>query len=87
MIILLLVTGQPKTNYDYLVTRYLPPPPKKSIDYFVSRYCPSKKVTIKLLVVIFPYKKVAIIRYSLLFHVKSNDNFINRYFSHTKYVS
>jgi hypothetical protein len=32
-------------------------------------------------------KKVAIIRYSLLFHVKSIDNYTNRYFSHTKYVS
>jgi hypothetical protein len=42
---------------------------------------------IKSLVVIFPYKKVSIIRYSLLFYVKSNDNFVNRYFSHTKYVS
>jgi hypothetical protein len=42
---------------------------------------------IKSLVVIFPYKKVLIIRYSLLFHVKSNDNFVNCYFSHTKYVS
>jgi hypothetical protein len=42
---------------------------------------------IKSLVLIFPYKKASIIRYSLLFHVKSNDNFINRYFSHTKYVS
>jgi hypothetical protein len=42
---------------------------------------------INSLVVIFLYKKVFIIRYSLLFHVKSNDNFINRYFSHTKYVS
>jgi hypothetical protein len=28
-----------------------------------------------------------IIRYSLLFHVKRNDNFVNRYFYHTKYVS
>jgi hypothetical protein len=42
---------------------------------------------IKSLVVIFPYKKVAIICYSLLFHVKSNDNFVSHYFSHTKYVS
>jgi hypothetical protein len=42
---------------------------------------------IKSLVIIFPYKKVLIIRYSLLFHVKSNDNFVNRYFCHTKYVS
>jgi hypothetical protein len=41
----------------------------------------------KLLVVIFPYKKVLITCYSLLFHVKSNDNFINRYFSHTKYAN
>ncbi len=48
---------------------------------------PSKKVTIKSLVVIFPYKKVLIIYYSLLFHVKSNNNFVSRYFSHTKYVS
>ena len=48
---------------------------------------PSKKVMIKSLVLIFPYKKVLIIRYSFLFHVKSNDNFINHYFSHTKYVS
>jgi hypothetical protein len=42
---------------------------------------------IKSLVVIFPYKKVSIIRYSLLFHVRGNDNFVNCYFSHTKYVS
>ncbi len=48
---------------------------------------PSKKVMIKSLVVIFPYKKVSIIRYLLLFHEKSNDNFVNRYFSHTNYVS
>ncbi len=47
---------------------------------------PSKKLTIKSLVIILPYKKVSIIRYLLLFHVKSN-NFVNRYFSHTKYVS
>jgi hypothetical protein len=31
------------------------------------------------LVIIFPYKTVAIIRYSLLFHVKSNDQ-SNNYF-------
>ncbi len=64
--------------------------PKKSIDYFASSYCPltkSNDYTIKSLVVIFPYKKLSIIRYSLLFHIKSNDNFVNRYFSHTKYVS
>jgi hypothetical protein len=48
---------------------------------------PSKKVTIKSLVVNFPHKKVTIIRYSLLFHVKSNDNFVIGYFSRTKYVS
>jgi hypothetical protein len=48
---------------------------------------PSQKVTIKSLVVSFPYIKVSIIRYSLLFHIKSNDNFVYRYFSHTKYVS
>jgi hypothetical protein len=41
---------------------------------------------IKSLVVIFPYKKVSIIRYTLLFQVKSNANFINHYFSHAKYV-
>jgi hypothetical protein len=32
-------------------------------------------------------KKVAIIRYSLLFLVKSIDNYVNCHFSHTKYVS
>jgi hypothetical protein len=42
---------------------------------------------INLLVAILFYKKVSIIHYSLLFHVKSNDNFVNRYFFHTKYVS
>ncbi len=94
MIISLLVTGQPKkiTIISLLVT--FPPklvtcycPLKKNIDYFVSRYCPLKKVTIKSLVAILSYKKVSIIRYSLLFHVKSNDKFVNHYFSHTKYFS
>jgi hypothetical protein len=80
----------------------LAPPPKKKVSinsllFTVSQKIvsiillvvtvPSKKVTIKSLVIIFPYKKVSIIRYLLLFHVKSKDNFVNRYFSHTKYVS
>jgi hypothetical protein len=72
-------------NNDYFVTRYLPP--QKSNDYFTNRYCSLKKVMINSLVVNFLYEKVSIICYSLLFHVKSNDNIVNRYFSHTKFVS
>jgi hypothetical protein len=85
MIISLFVTGQPKkiTIISLLVTC---PPKKVSIISLVVTV-PSKKVTIKSLILIFPNKKVAIIHHSLLFHVKSNDNFVNRYFSHTKYVS
>jgi hypothetical protein len=91
----LLVTGPPKKNNDYFVTRYLPSPQK----YQLTRYSllsltkvlinslvvtvPSKKVTIKSLVIIFPNIKVLIILYSLLFHIKSNDKFVNLYFSHT----
>ncbi len=85
MIISLLVTGPPK---KYRLTRYslLSLKKKELIILSVVTVCP-KKVTIKSLVVIFPYKKVSIIRYSILFHIKSNNNFGNRYFSYTKYVS
>ncbi len=39
-------------------------PKKNSVDYFVHCYCPlKKKATIKLLVIIFPYKSID---YSLL---------------------
>jgi hypothetical protein len=42
-----------------------------------------KKIMIISLLVTCPHKKVLIIRYLLLFLVKSNNNFVNRYFSHT----
>jgi hypothetical protein len=61
------------------------PPKKVSLNSLLVTV-PSKKVMIKSLVIIFPYNKASIVRYSLLFHIKSNDNFINHYFSHTKYV-
>jgi hypothetical protein len=41
MINSLLVTGQPKKNNDYFVTRYLPP--QKSIDYSLLVTIPHKK--------------------------------------------
>ncbi len=82
MIILLLVNRPPKkVSINSLLSL------KKVSVISLVITVPPKKVTINSLVVIFLYKKILTIHYSLLFHVKSNDNFVNRYFSHTKYVS
>ncbi len=100
MIISPLVTGSPKKINDYFVTPHYFPPKKVSINSLLDTVpkkrvsiislvvnVPSKKVTIKSLVIIFPNIKVPIICYLLLFHMKSNDRFVNCYFPHTKYVS
>ncbi len=86
-IILLLISCPPPPKKKYRLTVPVTVPLKKVSIISLVVTVPSKKVTIKSLVVIFPYKKVSIIHYSLLFHIKSNDNFVNQYFSHTKYVS
>ncbi len=89
MIISLLVNGQPKKIM--IISLLITCPPKKvliiSLVVTVKLTVTLNKITINSLVVNFLYKKVSIICYSLLFHIKSNDNFVNRYFSHTKFVS